>query len=176
VRRAIAAIVLTVAGLFLLLDYKSSPVARSPSRVSALGALPVPGSGPTTSNPLITIQPPAGDGATPTLPTPSTGVAPVPNKSPNTAVRTVTGPVITTPYGDVQVAVTLSGSRITDVNAVALPADRSRSRAISQYAAPILHDETLAAQGAQIDSVSGASYTSQGYAESLQAALTQASG
>jgi uncharacterized protein with FMN-binding domain len=175
VRRAIAAIALTVAGLFLLLDYKSSPVARAPAGRSALSALPATGSGPTTSNPLITVRPPTSPESTPTLPTPSTTVTPGASSA-NKGVRTVTGPVITTRYGDVQVAVTLSGSRITDVTAVALPADRPRSQSISQYAAPILHDETLAAQGAQIDSVSGASYTSQGYAESLQAALTQANG
>ncbi|HSS10338.1 MAG TPA: FMN-binding protein, partial [Acidimicrobiales bacterium] len=59
---------------------------------------------------------------------------------------------------------------------VQLPFDRARSQAISDQVAPILHQEVLDAQSAQIDTVSGATYTSEAYAESLQAALDQAHG
>jgi uncharacterized protein with FMN-binding domain len=82
--------------------------------------------------------------------------------------------VVSTRYGPVQVQVTLSGGRITDVSALELPTDRARSAAISNAAAPILRREVLAAQGASIDIVSGATYTSEGYARSLQAALDAA--
>jgi len=75
-------------------------------------------------------------------------------------------------YGVVQVQVTFTGSRITDITPMSLP-EGGRSGDISQYAAPQLRGEALRAQSARIDSVSGASYTSAGYAMSLQSALDQ---
>ncbi len=76
-------------------------------------------------------------------------------------------------YGLVQVKVTMRGKRITDVTPMSLP-QGGRSGDISQYAAPQLRREALSAQSAHIDTVSGASYTSAGYANSLQSALDQA--
>jgi uncharacterized protein with FMN-binding domain len=70
--------------------------------------------------------------------------------------------------------VTLQSRRIVDVAATQLPSDLARSVEIGNRAAPILHDEVLQAQSAQIDVVSGATYTSQGYIQSLQAALDRA--
>jgi len=93
--------------------------------------------------------------------------------APKTGTRTVTGSVISTRYGPVQVQVTVSNGKVTAINAVALPSG-GRSGMISQYAAPILSGEALAAQSARIDLVSGATYTSLGYEKSLQAALNQA--
>ena len=76
-------------------------------------------------------------------------------------------------YGVVQVRVTMVGSCIADITPMSLP-QGGRSGDISQYAAPQLRREALSAQSAHIDSVSGASYTSAGYARSLQSALDQA--
>ena len=76
-------------------------------------------------------------------------------------------------FGDVQVRVTLDNGRITDVQPLKMPSDRRRSAEITQAATPILHDEVLQAQSAVIDLVSGATYTSDAYAQSLQAALDQ---
>ncbi len=76
-------------------------------------------------------------------------------------------------YGLVQVKVTMTGKKITDVTPLSLPRG-GRSGDISQYAAPQLRREALSAQSAHIDTVSGASYTSAGYASSLQSALDQA--
>lgn len=76
-------------------------------------------------------------------------------------------------YGVVRVRVTLDGRRISDVTPLSLP-EGGRSSDISAYAAPQLRREALAAQSARIDTVSGASYTSAGYARSLQSALDQA--
>jgi len=87
-----------------------------------------------------------------------------------------TGQDVFTQFGDVQVKVTISGGRITDVQPLQLPFDRPRSAEISQSAAPQLHDEVLQAQSAQIDTLSGATYTSDAYAQSVQAALDQAHG
>lgn len=73
-------------------------------------------------------------------------------------------------YGTVQVRVTLSAGRITDVQAVQLPSG-GRSSEIAAYAAPRLRTEVLTAQSARIDMISGATYTSEGYARSVQSAL-----
>lgn len=93
--------------------------------------------------------------------------------SASTARRSILGPAVDVSYGYVQVRVTLAGSRIVDVTPVQLPSG-GRSSDIASYAAPQLRSEVLAAQSTSIDSVSGASYTSQGYAESVQAALDAA--
>ena len=85
-------------------------------------------------------------------------------------VVTVTGSRFDVGYGVVQVRVTLRGHRIVDVSALSLPSG-GRSSDISAYAAPLLRREALARQSARIDTVSGASYTSAGYARSLQSAL-----
>ena len=87
---------------------------------------------------------------------------------------TYTGDTITTRYGDVQVKVTVSGGAITDVAALSLPDRDGHSSRISSQAGPILRDEALTAQSAQIDLLSGATYTSDGYERSLQSALDQA--
>jgi uncharacterized protein with FMN-binding domain len=70
----------------------------------------------------------------------------------------------------------LNGTRIVDVKALQLPFDRARSRDISSQAAPLLHDEVIQAQSAQIDTIGGATYTSDSYAQSLQSALDRAHG
>lgn len=90
------------------------------------------------------------------------------------ASATFTGAVAQTQYGDVQVQVTVAGGRITDVTALHLTDRDGRSVAISQQAAPILRQEALQAQSAQIQAVSGATFTSEGYTTSLQSALDQA--
>jgi uncharacterized protein with FMN-binding domain len=86
----------------------------------------------------------------------------------------LTGSTIQTPFGNVQVQVTLENGRITDVQTLQLPSGGHSSQ-LSRYAAPQLRSEVLQAQSAQVDSVSGATYTSQAYQQSLQAALDQAS-
>ncbi|WP_405798045.1 FMN-binding protein [Streptomyces longwoodensis] len=88
--------------------------------------------------------------------------------------RTVTGESVQTRWGPVQVRVTLSGGKITDVTAVTYPQDNPRDQQISSYALPELRSEALRTQSADIDTVSGATYTSDGYRESLQSALDAA--
>lgn len=92
---------------------------------------------------------------------------------PKTGTETVTGSLISSRYGPVQVQVTVSNGKVTAITALALPSG-GRSGMISQYAAPILTGEALAAQSANIDLVSGATYTSTAYEKSLQAALDKA--
>jgi predicted ferric reductase len=88
--------------------------------------------------------------------------------------RTVMGPAVRTLYSTVQVEVTVRQGRLTDVRAVALPNLDAHSRQLSAVAAPILRREALRAGNAHIHMVSGATYTSDAYAQSLQGALDQA--
>jgi uncharacterized protein with FMN-binding domain len=90
------------------------------------------------------------------------------------ALRTIDGDPVDNPYGTVQVRVTLRGTDITDVTPLQMPVDRQYSAELSQQAAPLLLQEVLQAQSAQINLLTGASYTSQSYAQSLQSALDKA--
>jgi uncharacterized protein with FMN-binding domain len=90
------------------------------------------------------------------------------------AAGTVTGKAWPTIYGPVQVRVTISGGRVTAVTATEYPTGTPRDQQINAYAIPDLNTETLKAGDADIDTVSGATYTSQGYRGSLQSALDQA--
>jgi len=92
----------------------------------------------------------------------------------SSGTRAITGPTSSTPFGPVQVRITVSGSHITDIQALQTPSDASYSRQVAAYAVPILRHEALTAQSAQIDAVSGATWTSQGYADSLQGAIDRA--
>ncbi|TNM68126.1 FMN-binding protein [Streptomyces sp. NP160] len=87
---------------------------------------------------------------------------------------TVTGEAAQTRWGPVQVQLTVSGGKVTAVDVVQYPDSNGRDQEINARALPILVQETLSAQSAQIDMVSGATYTSDGYTTSLQSALDQA--
>ncbi|MCX5089032.1 FMN-binding protein [Streptomyces sp. NBC_00365] len=99
---------------------------------------------------------------------------PSPGSTKSAGTKTVTGDTVQTRWGPVQVRITLKNGKITDVTAVSYPSDNPRDKEINSYALPQLRREALAAQSASIDSVSGASYTSDGYKQSLQSALDSA--
>ena len=88
--------------------------------------------------------------------------------------KTVTGPVAQTRWGPVQVQVTVAGGKITDVTVVEYPTENPRDQEINAYAIPELVKQTLDAQSAEVDMISGATVTSEGYAQSLQGALDEA--
>jgi uncharacterized protein with FMN-binding domain len=94
------------------------------------------------------------------------------SSSSSTAVSgTATGDAIDTRYGPVQVKVTVKDDRITAIQGLVLTGDDPRSAQISAYAEPALKQEVLSRQSADIDAVSGATFTSAGYAQSVQSAL-----
>ena len=95
-------------------------------------------------------------------------------KSSGTAAKTVTGPLVQTRWGPVQVKVTASGGKLTDVTVVQYPYYNPRDQEINDYAIPVLVKEAIDAQSAEIDMVSGATVTSVGYLSSLQSALDEA--
>lgn len=79
-------------------------------------------------------------------------------------------------YGHVQVEVVIAGGQITAVNVLDYPSDRRTSRYINSQALPALEQEAIQAQNAHIDAVSGATLTSEAFAQSLEAALSAATG
>jgi uncharacterized protein with FMN-binding domain len=112
----------------------------------------------------------------------STGTAPLPTAAhapagPVSGMGTGTpyaGSVAATRWGDVQVGITVENGKITDVVVPVYPAGNRRDKEINERALPVLREQVLAAQSADIDGVSGATVTSDGYRESLQAALDAA--
>ena len=89
----------------------------------------------------------------------------------SSGATTATGSAVDVGYGTVQVQATMQGGRIVDIQALALPQNDGHSARISQQAFPMLVQQALAAQSSQVAGISGASYTSAGFAESLKAAL-----
>lgn len=87
---------------------------------------------------------------------------------------TVVGDVVHTEYGPVQVEIRVRGRRITRARTLARPSGDGQTDAINSDAVPRLDQETVAAQSARIDTVSGATFTSAGYRQSLQSALDAA--
>lgn len=108
--------------------------------------------------------------------TSSSSSTPSPTATASTSSKdgTYTGDVEQTRFGPVQVSITVSNGKITDVTALQLTNSDGRSQQISAYAAPILQQEVLAAQSANVSFVSGATYTSDAYLQSVQSALDQA--
>jgi uncharacterized protein with FMN-binding domain len=87
--------------------------------------------------------------------------------------RTAVGPGANYGYGTIAVRVTVVGTRIVSVSVASLSTQEPTSQQISTQAIPYLRSEVLSTQSATINAVSGATYTSQGYVQSLQAALDQ---
>lgn len=133
--------------------------------------------GTTTAAPRTTTPATTSSSSGTTTSTAATAPAPSPTADPvatGPADGTYTGSVVNTRFGTVQVSVTLAGGSITDVTALKLTDEDGRSVQISNRAAPILREEVLAAQSADVSTVSGATYTTEGYLTSLQSALDQA--
>ena len=165
-RRTLLAAVSTVVGLVLLLSFKTS--ASRPGRLAALSSTAATATAPPAAAGTSTA--PAAPSAAP-APTTASGTT---RAKTTVTARSVTGTAIDTPYGPVQLRVQLLGTRIVRITPVQLPSGQSRDDEINGYAVPILTSEALRAQSARIDTVSGATYTSDGYAQSLQSALDEA--
>ncbi len=144
-RRVILAISSTVVVLVLLLGFKSqsAPSVTKPASASAgSGSSGSPSAAPSSSS-----------------------------SSSSTGTKTVTGEAADTRYGPVQVKVTATNGKITRVEAIDYPQTERRDQEINSFAIPELNQEALAAGNANIDIISGATYTSDGYIQSLQSAL-----
>jgi len=169
-KRAVGAIVTTAFALVLLFSFKTPGAERL--ALSASGGSAIVGDA-TTSGKSSTGS---TSGSTSRSTSRSTSGTTSAGTGTTSALRdgTYDGADIQTRYGDVQVELTVSGGAITKVTPLALPSGDGHSVRISQVVSPILRSEALTAQSAQIDLVSGATYTSTAFVESLQAALDQA--
>jgi uncharacterized protein with FMN-binding domain len=177
-RRAIITIGSTAAGLAALLAFKSHPVAdASAATTPAAAPTPTLAAGPSSAAGSTSgYHPGSADGAGKGTSS-SHRASASPSSSASSAsggTRTLTGTVANTQYGPMQVQVVLTDNRITKVNVLQQTDDGQMSNQVDAFALPKLTSETLTAQSARIDAVSGASYTSQGYIQSLQSALDQA--
>lgn len=144
-RRALFAVSGTIAGLVMLLSFKTQPATVGAPVVAAATTDPATAAGATPG--------PAGTSA---------------------GTRTVTGDAADTRWGPVQVQITVTDGTVTAVAAVDYPQGNQRDVEINQSAIPQLNREATAAGSTRIDMVSGATYTSQGYLRSLQSALDKA--
>jgi uncharacterized protein with FMN-binding domain len=146
-RRALPALTLTAIAVFGITRFVAEPATEI-----------TPITAPTTS------PTPAGS----TGPDGSTG------GSTTTEAGTATGSAAQTRYGTVQVQIDVAGGEITDVTLLAYPSGDPRTASVSQYALPLLIESTIQVQSADVDTVSGATYTSEGYRTSLQSAIDAA--
>lgn len=128
----------------------------------------------TAAAPAAATAPAGASGSTSSRSTSSRSTSSGSTSSRSTAATTIAGSTVDVGYGTVQVQATLEGGRIVDIQALALPQNDGHSARISQQAFPMLVQQALAAQSSQISGVSGASYTSYGFVESLKAALLSA--
>ncbi|MEU0073804.1 FMN-binding protein [Streptomyces sp. NPDC006332] len=166
-RRIVLACVATVSGVVLVLSLKphSSPGITVAAPAPSGGGHTAPGPvGPSASR---------GSGG-------DSGTA-SPRKSPgggstSTVTKTVTGDPAETIFGPVQVRISLKDGKITKAEAVTYPKANALEEQLNEFAVPQLNQEALKAQSANIDVVTGATYTSQGYAQSLQSALDSTKG
>jgi uncharacterized protein with FMN-binding domain len=196
VKRVTLWIVSTTVGLVLLFSYhtstsgpagaKSAP-GIAPVGIVAESAAPVPTAaagrssiGPVVPSPTAAPSARATSGAVTSAPrvaapapSPKPSPTPAPRKTAATT-RTINGAPADTRYGPVQVQIKVQGSRIVSSDAIVYPTSERRDQEINSYAVPQLNDETIQAQSANIDTVSGATYTSDGYRQSLQSALDAA--
>ena len=177
-RRAVLTLSGTVAGLAALFSFKThvpgvTPVAASSTPAGlSVSAPPSPtASAPATSAPPAKPAKKTAPKASPTPTQPTTPARTTPTTTaPAKPSGTFTGPTESTQYGPVQVQITVANGKITNANGNL----QGEGDSIGQNAIPQLNQEVLTAQSANIQAVSGASYTSQGYIQSLQQAVDQA--
>ena len=184
-RRAPIVIGATAVGLAGVLGFHTKPATLtlgplpggSPSRSSSVATgPPSPHSSGTgsSSTPTSAATPSSGTGPSPSSSTQPTGSSAAPPTTSPSASRSATGAAVNYNYGILSVSVTATGKRITKVGIASIDdGGNSLSQSIDQQSIPLLEQQAVQAQGANIQGVSGASYTSAGFAQSLQSALSK---
>lgn len=173
-RRALIATAGTVAAVVAILQYKSSgtfkvggqllPAASPSAATSAPSAVTSAPAATTGSSPSS-----SSSGSSPATTAPTK--APAPTGGPN---GQFTGTDVTYTYGEIEARLTFRNGRITSVSYPIETAPDARSEMINSQALPILTQELLSAQSLHIDGVSGATFTSNAFAQTVQAALSKA--
>ncbi|MCE4027616.1 FMN-binding protein [Microbacterium sp. Au-Mic1] len=179
-KKIVYAVLATLTGLVLLFSYRTSLEAVAPAASGTAGtAKSTTGSATGTTSGSTSSG--ASSGSSASASGSSSGSSSSTTSGSGSATTstglkdgTFTGQAADTRYGAVQVAITVSGGQITDVSVPQYPNTERRDEEINAQAIPILVSETKSAQSAQIDMVSGATFTSDGYTQSLQSAIDQA--
>ena len=152
----------TVSALVLLFSYHTSTSSATSTSIVAQSGT---GTGTTSGSGSPDSGSSSGDSGSPSGGSGSSSAA---------AAKTYTGDAVSTRFGDVQVEITVKDGKITKSAVLQVPWNNGKDQEINSYAVPILNSETVDAQSANIDMVSGATYTSNGYIGSLQSAIDQA--
>ncbi|WP_346771570.1 FMN-binding protein [Actinacidiphila oryziradicis] len=174
-RRMVLCTAATVSGIVLMLALKQpapgTAAATAPVQVGAVAGSPTASAAATGSAAASagSVQGSASASAPASAPSAAKSSAPAAAN----VTRSVTGDTAQTQYGPVQVEITMTGTKITAATALQHPTG-GQSDQINANAVPKLNQEAVTAQSASIDAVSGASYTSAGYKQSLQSALDKA--
>ena len=150
--------------------HKAGPTASATASPTATATAPATATAKATTAPKVaaTTAPAAPAAPAPAAPAPAAPAAPA------GVSGTFTGGTAQTAYGPVQVQIVVQNNTITSANAIKYPTGNSHDVAIARFAVPVLNSETIQAQSAHISMVSGATYTSSGYIQSLQSALSAA--
>jgi uncharacterized protein with FMN-binding domain len=167
-KRITYALMSTLTALVLLFGYRTSTSSTAASYSTVAIGVSAPS---TTSTSASSGQTTSSAGSPPTG-TYASGAAAAASTA--TVAKTITGTAAQTRYGPVQVQITVQSGKITNVSVIQYPNSNGRDQEINSNALPILVSETIKAQTAKVDMVSGATYTSNGYLTSLQSALDQA--
>lgn len=173
---------------FVILSFAAYALQKGANTaISTTATLPQTTPSLPSPTPIQATTPPPPVQITPT-PAPAPAPAPVPTPAPTPASApvlansnsgrykngTYTGDVTDAFYGNVQVQAVINNGKIADVVFLDYPHDRNTSREINSQATPMLKNEAISAQSAQVDIVSGATATSQAFIQSLQTALDKA--
>jgi len=161
-RRVVVSLLGTISGLVVLLNFKSQggTATGAPPALSATGANTTGSSGGTPSS------------STPSAS--SSSASSSSSSSTTSGTKTITGDSVDTRWGPVQVQITVTSGKLSNVTAINYPWNNGRDQELNTYAIPQLNQEALSAGSAKIDMISGATYTSTGYINSLQSALDKA--
>ncbi|AZI58236.1 FMN-binding protein [Nakamurella antarctica] len=157
-RKITLAMFSTVSALVLLFSYKTSTVG-GPLTLTSIGAARIVSAGAADESAA----------SAKAVTAPSNAVTPV-----APAALVVDGAAVRTEYGNVQVEATIADGKISSVKIIDYPNQQREDRQINSIAVPQLQSQALAAQSARVDGVSGATYTSEGFIQSLQSALDAA--
>ena len=169
----------TLTTLVLLFSYHTSTSSRSAAAAApVIAQANAPSSTPQATTPTGTPTTSSGSstssGSGSSTSTPSASSSSSSSSSSSTAAKTYAGDPVSTRFGNVQVQITVASGKITAAQVLQVPWNDNRDQEINSYAVPVLNGEVVQTQSANIDMVSGATYTSDGYIQSLQSAIDQA--
>jgi uncharacterized protein with FMN-binding domain len=189
-RRIAVAVMTTISGLVLLFSYHTSRnehastslasgagITEEPATPDTAAAAPLDPSPEATEDPTPSLEPsaePTSEPSSPGSPSPKLQAAPKPTKTTTAAAKNYLGDAVDTHYGPVQVRITVRAKKIVKAGVTQVPMDNPRDVEINTYAVPLLDAAAVRWQTADLQSVSGATFTSDGYKQSLQSAIDKA--